>query len=168
VPERIHVVGVIQKGNYIKALGYSFTQAQIYDFLGRGISYKAKVLVKKGNDILYEEGAAEIIVFFEHGDNDWFKKEEIELKEKYNFLLSQYPETQIEILFEKIGEGNWRFLFGLQPESWIEKYGVVIEAALPTVEGISYFPGLDKIEWPGYRWSPVGEFQLELLPAGIP
>jgi len=170
VPERIHVVGVIQKGNYIKALGYSFTQAQIYDFERKGVSFNFGILVLRDGRILYLEPHAEVGTVWDRSEiiEQWLKNEEESLIKEYGFLLDTYPEGKLKIVFEITGEGDWRWLFSNLPESWIEKYGVVIEAALPTVEGISYFPGLSKIEWPGYRWNPIGEFQLELLPVGIP
>jgi len=173
VPEKIHIVSVIQKGNTIKAMGYSFSQAVINDFLGRGINFRFSVRVvgKSDNTILYEEPAAVVGVAFDSSEltSCWIEKEKNRLLEEYRFLLFQFQFSKLEVVFDRGAGGSWRWCFSTQPESWVEEHGSVIKAALPTTpEGISYFPGLDKVEWPGYIWNPQGEFQLELLPAGIP
>jgi len=171
VPERIHIVSVIQKGNMIKAMGYSFSQAVINDFLGRGISFRFRVVISD-NTILYEEPAAVVGVAFDSSEltSFWIEKEKNRLLEEYRFLLTQFSgkSGKLEVIFERGTGGNWRWCFSNQPESWVEEHGVLIKAALPTANGVPYFPGLSKIEWPGYIWNPEGEFQLEEVPVGIP
>ncbi len=54
--------------------------------------------------------------------------------------------------------------FSNQSPQWVAEHGVVIEAALPQSQsGEPFFPGLNRIEWPGMLWKVQGEFQLEVL-----
>ena len=149
VPEKVHITGIDSNYYY----GYSFSQAQIYDFLGKGVTFRFKVQVLQNEKVLYEERAAEFGTSFDEPDQKWIESETEELLKEYIFLLDQYPASasEIKVIYEKTGKGGWRFLFGLQPESWIAEYGIILRR-----------------DDPSYRWSPNGEFQLEEVPVGIP
>lgn len=171
--EKIHIVSgpeVVQRGDkvYGRFYGYSFSQAIIYDWQKKGISFRFKVQVLDSQrNILYEEPAAVIGTCFDSDFSDEYVFNEIKvLEQNYRFLLKQFPDSclSLRIFYEITSKGNWRYLFGVMPEEWIVKHGVVIEAALPQLQsGESFFPGLQGIEWPGMRWNPEGEFQLEVL-----
>lgn len=151
-----------------KFYGYTFSQAIIYDWYKKGINFRFKVQVVANDIVLYEEPSAIIGTAFEESliTEAYIQKESQELKQKYIFLLNMFPneKAEIKVIFEKGDKGNWRWLFSTQPPSWVAEKGVVIEVSLPqTKEGEPFFTGLDKIEWRGIRWSPSGEFQLEVL-----
>ena len=149
VPEKVHITGIDSNYYY----GYSFSQAQIYDFLGKGVSFKFRVQVVNQQDVLYSEEAAEVGVAFDISDlkSEWINKEKEILIERYSFLLDRFAESELRIIFEITGKGDWRFLFAIQPESWIAEHGIKLRR-----------------DDPSYRWNPIGEFQLEEAPVGIP
>ncbi|MGC8881087.1 MAG: hypothetical protein ACP5OX_02415 [Minisyncoccia bacterium] len=169
IPEKIHICSGPEIISYRKAkfYGYSFSQAIKYDWTGKGVSYKFRIVVlSDSGETLYEEPAAELLTVFEEKElsEDWIEKEKQYLSKQYDFLLNRLPEGRIVIRLEKIGSGDWRWLFANQPSEWVAEHGVVIEAALPQLQsGEPFFPGLSKIEWPGMIWNPWGEFQLEVL-----
>jgi len=143
VPERLHFVGLVDRNLY----GYTFSQAQKYDFLGKGYSFRIQVeVVSPIEEVLYIEPAAVFGTFFDSPTPLQIQNELEVTKEDYYFLLAGYPTAHLKVSWVPIGNGDWRWLFSNQPLSWVEKNGIIIST-------------LDS-HW---SWNPQGEFQLEYI-----
>jgi len=142
VSERAHIIeGPVENGK----IGYTLSQAAVYDFLQKGYSYRIQIDVVS-DEILYTEDAASVETFFDPPTPLEIQNEIEETEKSYQFLLEQFPGATLEISFVPTGTGDWRWLFSTQPIRWIEKNGIVIAT-----------------NDPNWSWNPYGEFQLEYI-----
>jgi len=145
VSEKMHIVGGIDN----LLFGYSLSQSVVYDFLGKGYSFRiqVEVVTPTEGEVLYVEPAAVFGTFFDSPIQSQIEKEMEDVYSKYKFILEQqFPGSILAISFVHTGIGDWRWLFSTQPMSWVEKNGIVIAT-----------------NDPHWSWNPYGEFQLEYI-----
>ncbi len=125
VRERVRIVSgpEIEKAGYAKFYGYSFSQAIIYDWQKKGISFRFKVqILDSQRKILYEEPGATIGTVFSLDDltPQYIQEEKKELNSKYSFLLKQFPNSYLDINYEIVNTGDWRWLLVIShPNGWL-------------------------------------------------